>query len=176
MTQTVLSFRLAEPGDASALATLAERTFRDTFALGNNPADLEQHCSASFGADIQLKEIQDPNIVTILTESENRFAGFAQLHLCSPKDCVPSANPCELHRFYVSGEHHGRGLAQVLMQRVLDTAQQTPAQSIWLGVWEENARAITFYQKFGFKVVGNHTFLFGSDPQSDLVMLRDLNS
>ena len=176
MTQTLLSLRLAEPSDASALAALAERTFRDTFTHGNNPSDLEQHCTASFGRDSQLKEIEDPNIVTILAESGNRFEGFAQLHLCSPKECVPTANPCELHRFYVSSKHHGKGLAHVLMQRVLETAQQTSAESIWLGVWEENPRAITFYKKFGFEVVGSHTFLLGSDPQSDLIMLRDVTS
>jgi ribosomal protein S18 acetylase RimI-like enzyme len=45
---------------------------------------------------------------------------------------------------------------------------------MWLGVWEHNPRAIAFYHKHGFVDVGDHVFLLGEDPQTDIIMELDL--
>ncbi|MGV2488753.1 UNVERIFIED_CONTAM: GNAT family N-acetyltransferase, partial [Bacillus mycoides] len=37
-------------------------------------------------------------------------------------------------------------------------------------VWEENHRAIKFYEKNGFKIFGKHDFVLGEDVQTDLLM------
>ncbi|MEL6322107.1 MAG: N-acetyltransferase, partial [Cyanobacteria bacterium J06626_14] len=73
-------------------------------------------------------------------------------------------------------EWHGRGVAHKLMAKILSTASDAGADHIWLGVWEHNPRAIAFYGKYGFRVVGEHTFQFGSDPQRDLVMMAEVNT
>ena len=46
------------------------------------------------------------------------------------------------------------------------------ADALWLGVWGENRRAIRFYEKQGFGVVGRQSFVLGDDEQSDLVLAR----
>lgn len=46
-----------------------------------------------------------------------------------------------------------------------------PGTPIWLGVFTHNTRAIAFYAKSGFRVVGEMTFAMGEDPQRDFVML-----
>ncbi len=61
------------------------------------------------------------------------------------------------------------------MQRALATAKAAGSDRIWLGVWEPNGRALSFYRKFGFQVVGDHPYQFGSDPQRDLVMELELD-
>jgi len=43
---------------------------------------------------------------------------------------------------------------------------------VWLGVWEQNNRALAFYQKFGFKKTGDHIFCVGDDPQRDVILSR----
>jgi RimJ/RimL family protein N-acetyltransferase len=45
---------------------------------------------------------------------------------------------------------------------------------MWLGVWEYNPRAQRFYEKNGFRPVGQHVFQLGSDPQTDLLKQREL--
>ena len=44
--------------------------------------------------------------------------------------------------------------------------------AIWLGVWEENNKAIAFYKRHGFEVFGSHPFKLGGDLQRDLLMKR----
>jgi ribosomal protein S18 acetylase RimI-like enzyme len=82
--------------------------------------------------------------------------------------------PLELWRFYVDQVHHGRGVAQQLMAAVIDAARARGAGTLWLGVWEHNAKAQAFYRKFDFVVVGAHTFVLGSDVQTDRVMARSV--
>jgi ribosomal protein S18 acetylase RimI-like enzyme len=76
----------------------------------------------------------------------------------------------ELHRIYVSSEWQGRGVAQSLMQNALDTAASAGSDLLWLGVWEHNRKAIAFYRKFGFEILGDQPFMLGEDRQRDLIM------
>ena len=78
-------------------------------------------------------------------------------------------------RLYVLREWIGRGVGRELMQACLNEARQAGFRTIWLGVWERNPRAQAFYRKWNFRVVGEHVFQLGSDPQRDLLMERALS-
>jgi ribosomal protein S18 acetylase RimI-like enzyme len=168
------NIRRADPADAAALASLAERIFRDTFATANDPADVELHCARNFSSTVQLREITDPNLVTIVSERGDELIGFAQVRVASRIECVSAKHPTELCRFYVSHRWHGSGAGHELMNEVLDTVARLASDRLWLGVWERNDRAVRFYRKFGFAVVGDHTFVLGHDTQRDLVMAVDV--
>lgn len=166
----MVEVRRAIASDAQALAVLAEQTFRETFASENSAADMEAHCSTNFSADIQAREIQDPGIVTLLAEVQRELAGFAQVRPESSIESVSARYPSELYRLYVSSERHGQGVAQNIMREVLSVAGSVGSDFLWLGVWEHNPKAIAFYRKYGFEVVGDHVFQLGEDSQRDLVM------
>jgi ribosomal protein S18 acetylase RimI-like enzyme len=85
---------------------------------------------------------------------------------------VTGPHPIELWRFYLDAKWHGRGLAQELMTRVLESATELGAETLWLGVWERNPRAIAFYTKVGYIDVGAHTFVVGNDAQTDRILTR----
>jgi diamine N-acetyltransferase len=114
--------------------------------------------------------LQDPGIVTLLVEEDGKAIAYAQLRGDHVPECVTGQAPIELWRFYVAHGFHGRGVAQALMDRVRDEARQRGSKTLWLGVWEHNARARSFYMKCGFADAGKHVFLFGTDPQTDVVM------
>lgn len=169
------TIRLAHPGDAAALADLAERTFREAFTVDNDPGDMELHCTESFSPEIQQQEIEDPDCVTIVAEVENELVAFAQVRLQAPKECVSAEHPSELYRFYVSSPWHGRGIAQEMMREVRAAAARSKSDCIWLGVWEHNPRALAFYRKHGFRIVGDHVFRLGDTSQRDLIMAVGVN-
>lgn len=167
------------PDDAVALSAIAESTFRETFGATNSTADMQAYCVNSFNSEIQRQELADPNMFTLLAESNGRLVGFAQIKFHSTKQCVAAQRPSELYRIYVIGECQGQGLAQQLMHEVIELVHQNSSDRLWLGVWEHNPKAIRFYQKYGFQVVGEHRFQLGNDAQRDLIMAlnlpRDLN-
>lgn len=168
--------RRANPSDAESLAKLAECTFRDTFRVDNVPTNIELHCANNFGADIQRREILDPNCITLLADVDGSLVAFAQVQLRSAKQCVSAKRPSELFRLYVLGDWLGRGIAHDVMAKVLATVANEGADVVWLGVWEQNPRAIAFYRKYGFEVVGDHEFQLGEDIQRDLVMAVDIET
>jgi ribosomal protein S18 acetylase RimI-like enzyme len=170
----VEAIRFAASSDAAALAALAERTFRATFAAGNSAEHMQRHCSHSYGAALQAAEIADPRLRTLLAHRGEALAGFAQLRLQGHAPACVGAGAAEIQRLYVDRPWHGQGVAPALMRVLLSLAAQERAARVWLGVWEHNPRAIAFYEKFGFRVVGEHDFDFGGDLQRDLVMQLQL--
>lgn len=170
----VVTIRTANPQDSASLAAIAEHTFREAFGTDNSLEDLELHCAQNFHAEIQGREIADPQLITLLAEFAGKLVGFAQLRLDKAKSSVHGERPAELNRFYIASEWHGRGVAHDLMRAVLMSASRAGSDCVWLGVWEQNPRAIAFYGKFGFQAVGHHTFMVGRDPQRDLILATDI--
>ena len=168
------SIRQAEERDAASLAELAERTFRDTFAHLNRAEDIDLHCRNSYRESIQAAEIRDPNRTTLVCDVRDGLIAFGQLRWGSAPPCVVATRPAEIQRFYVDGPWRGKGVAQALMASLLDIAMAGGADVTWLGVWERNPRAIAFYSKSGFAVVGEHVFVLGEDPQRDLLLAKRL--
>ena len=169
-----MTIRTATVADAAVLAELARRTFYDTFASTNDPTDMALFLAESYGVDQQTLELNNRDITTLLVEEDGEAVAFAQIRAGHVPDCVSSADPIELWRFYVAHQWHGRGIAQSLMDRVKTEARVRGAKTLWLGVWERNDRARAFYAKCGFTDAGEHLFLFGTDPQTDLVMVAPL--
>lgn len=169
------TIRLATPNDAAALSALGERTFRETFTESNTAADMDAYCAAAFSAEIQARELEDAATVTLVVEHDDRLIAYAQLVTNKTHDAVVAARPIELKRFYVDRAFHGTPLAPELMRALEQRAKEIGADVVWLGVWERNPRAIRFYQKRGFREVGEHIFTVGADPQRDLVMSRHLS-
>lgn len=171
-----VTIRTGTPADAEALAELAARTFRDTFASDNRPEDLACYLAQAYGPGQQGRELADPDITTLLAGTEHALAAYAQLRRGHGPDCVSGESPLELWRFYVAREWHGRGLAHALMRHVEAEAERRGARTLWLGVWERNERALAFYRKCGFTDVGSHVFMVGSDAQTDRIMVRPVTS
>lgn len=166
--------RRAARSDALALATVAERTFRDTFAADNTAEDMALHCGASYGESLQAAEIENPDIVTLLCHNGDEIIGFTQLRWRHATPSVIANMPGEIQRLYVDRAWHGRGVAQRLMRAALDALIERGCDVVWLGVWERNPKAIAFYTKLGFVAVGEHLFTVGQDPQRDVIMARPL--
>lgn len=169
-----VTIRSAEPGDAAVLAELARTTFYDTFASSNDATDMALHLQTAYGVPQQTAELQDAQITTLLVEEGGTAIAYAQVRDHHVPECVTGPAPIELWRFYINRQWHGRGVAAELMARVKDEARGRGARTLWLGVWEKNGRALAFYAKSGFVDVGEHIFLFGTDPQTDRVMAAPL--
>jgi diamine N-acetyltransferase len=171
-----ITIRLAIAADAESLATLAHRTFFETYAPDTDPRDMSLHLARSYSPAIQLAEINDPAMRTLLAIHADSIIGYAQVRLHDPRHaepaCVTGPNAMEIWRFYVDRPWHGQGVAPRLMHDAIELAASLGATSVWLGVWERNPRAIAFYLKCGFQHIGDHQFLFADQLHTDLVMAR----
>ena len=174
-----IRIRSADIGDALRLSRLGASTFRDTFEGTNTPDDLAQYLAEAFTPQRQAAEIEDPGGIVLLAEhpgasGDAELVGYAHVVSGPAPEPVRGRAPLELKRLYVVRAWHGQGAAQALMNAAIDAARARGAQTLWLGVWERNPRAVAFYAKFGFARVGEHTFALGADLQTDWILARSI--
>jgi diamine N-acetyltransferase len=170
-----VTLRRASLDDAALLRALATSTFHDTFAADNTPDDMVRYTLEAFGEGAQQAEIADARNTVWLAERDAEAVGYAMLREGEAPECVPAGDTIEIARLYSVRRWIGAGIGAALMQRCLDDAVARGKRSIWLGVWERNARAIAFYQRWGFEDVGIQSFRLGHDVQTDRVMARVLD-
>ena len=172
--QDVVTVRNATHEDISLLAELSASTFRATFAQDNTPEDMEAYLAENFSEARLRQEVSDPLATFLIAEVSGKPLGYAKLHGGALDASVTGTKPIELVRLYVLPESIGHGVGARLMQECIDTATSRGFETLWLGVWEHNPRAIRFYQKWGFAAVGSHVFRLGNDAQTDLIMQKSL--
>lgn len=173
---TAPTIRKAGPEDAELLAELAHVTFRDTFAdhPKNAPDDLADYMRRAFSREQISFELSDERNIFLLAEIDDEPAGYARIIIDHIEPGITAERPVELNRLYSHQEFLGRGVGQALMNACLEQAKEKDRDVMWLGVWEYNPRALRFYEKNGFRVVGEHVFQLGADAQTDLLMQKDL--
>ncbi len=170
--------RAARREDIEALAALAARTFREAFAGDNAPEDINSYVTESFSAERLRTEFADArNRFLLAFRGEGEApVGYAKLRTGRADPSVKGPAPIELERLYVARNALGRGIGAALMHACLESARNGGYRTLWLGVWDRNARAIAFYERWGFAVVGDHAFRLGSDEQTDLIMERPVDA
>jgi len=169
-----LHIHTATTVDAGSVAELAERTFCEAFAADNSAEDMEAYVGEAFSSDRLEAELgEDANTFLLAFKGNaSRPLGYAKLRAGMVDPSVAGANPLELHRLYVAQTVIGCGVGSALMRACLDTARSGGYQTLWLGVWQHNERAIMFYRKWRFGTVGDRVFRLGSDEQLDFIMAR----
>jgi GNAT superfamily N-acetyltransferase len=166
----MVSVRVADIRDVAVLEELGRRTFHDTFAAHNTPADMAAYLAEAFAAGRVAAEIGEPGAVYLVAETPAAVVGFARLAPETPPACVTGPTPVRLVKLYVSAAAIGSGVGAALMRAGIGWAKAAGYRSLWLGVWEHNHRARTFYERWGFVPVGVETFRLGSDDQTDVLM------
>ena len=168
--------RQAVPEDAKLLTDLAYTTFWDAFAHHpkNAPDDLNHYMRQAFNQEQITAELADAKNIFLIAEIGDEAAGYSKIIIDNIEPGITAERPVELSRLYSHQKHLGQGVGQRLMEACFKRARAEDRDVMWLGVWEYNPRAQRFYEKNGFRVVGSHVFLLGKDPQTDLLMQREI--
>jgi len=171
-TDTSITTRQATPADAALLASFAATAFTDSFAADNSPESMALYMEKAFGEDIQRAELADPKRTVFFAEQDGEVVGYTMLRDGPVPAAVGDDDALEIERLYSVKRKIGTGVGATLMRRAIDEATARGKRTLWLGVWERNPRAISFYLRWGFVDVGSQAFMLGNDRQGDLIMAR----
>jgi diamine N-acetyltransferase len=179
----VTIIREATAADAAQLAALAAVTFPLACPPGTLPEDIRGFLATQLSAARFAEYIADPSRVVLTAEDDGELVAYSMLVAEEPADpqvaAALTATPSvELSKCYVHPDHHGQGLSHALMQASIDWAGRErngrTAVVLWLGVNQQNARAIAFYGKSGFRRVGTKHFTVGAVTHDDFILARPL--
>ncbi|VUC36270.1 unnamed protein product [Clonostachys rosea] len=174
--KTSAKLRPATLQDAAQVSKLGASVFSTTFGHSVTPTQLQSYLDEAYSIEATIKDLSDPNKDMVVAETdEGAVVGFALLTRGSSEPCVEDvSDKVELQRIYVDKSCHGTGLGKRLALELEKTAREQGFKHIWLGVWEDNHIAQKFYERLGYKVVGDHDFDIGGDIQTDHIMIKDL--
>lgn len=160
--------------DAAALQKIALEIFSETFKDYNSPENLQKYLDEKFSIDKLTKELNNPYSSFYFAQLGEEVIGFLKTNMGNAQTELKDLNAFEVERIYVLPAFHGKKVGQLLMDKAIEQAGKTTCSYIWLGVWEENYRAIRFYTKNGFSKFDTHIFKLGDDEQTDWMMKREL--
>jgi diamine N-acetyltransferase len=172
---TNLNIKKVTLTDLDQLQKIGRQTFYDTFIAVNTEENVKKYLDESFSIEKLNAELNDRNAEFYFAAINDNIIGYLKVNFGPSQTELKDDKAMEIERIYVIREFHGKKAGQLLFDKAVEIAHQKKAEYIWLGVWEKNIRAITFYRKNGFVEFDKHTFKLGDERQTDLMMKIDLN-
>ncbi|UQD56578.1 GNAT family N-acetyltransferase [Flavobacterium sp. K5-23] len=166
----IIEIKKASLSDLDLLRTISINTFIETFSDVNSVENMDNYVRDNFNTEQLTSELLNPDSHFYLATIENETLGYLKLNFGKAQTEIINEQAMEIHRIYVLQEFHGKKLGPLFMEQALLIANQKNVDYIWLGVWEENHRALNFYKKNGFVEFDSHVFTLGDDQQTDLLM------
>src|SRR6056300_962182 len=157
------------------LQKLSVQTFVETFGAQNTKADMQAYLNSQMSTSQLKKELEHAHSDFYFAYHKDRLAGYLKLNFESAqRETVGNGTAFEVERIYLLNDFQRQGLGKILFEKALALGIEKGYRKLWLGVWEHNTSALAFYKKLGLTVFDKHTFVLGSDSQTDLLMKLDL--
>ena len=156
--------------DLETLRNLSIQTFKETFEEVNTEEDMQKYLLENLSIEKLKSELENPNSEFYFAENNDEILGYLKLNFKDAQTEKLEENHFEIERIYVLKAFLGQKIGQILFDKAIEIGREKNLEYVWLGVWEENHRAIRFYGKNGFEIFGKHDFVLGEDVQTDLLM------
>ena len=164
----------AKDKDFSLLADLGRESFLESHGRSASPEDIDTYAKENYTVEVFKKEISDPKNIYHIIYCDDQPAGYSKIVFNVPHSNIPLENVTKLERIYLLEKFYGLKLGFELFKFNLELSKKNDQAGMWLYVWKENKRAISFYEKTGFKIIGSHDFKISethSNPNHQMILL-----
>ena len=142
--------------DLETLRYLSIQTFKETFEEVNTEEDMQKYLDENLSLERLKSELENLDSEFYFIENENKNLGYLKLNFENAQTEKVEENYFEIERIYVLKAFLGQKIGQILFDKAIEIGREKNLEYVWLGVWEENHRAIKFYEKNGFEIFGKH--------------------
>jgi ribosomal protein S18 acetylase RimI-like enzyme len=172
--ETRVEVRKVKESELSFLREMAIQTFRETFGFDNTETQLEDYFNASYTPSNFIAEYEDDETDTFFLIKGDEKVGFLKVSWGSAQTESLLDDAFEIQRIYILKEYQGQGFGKVFFEFALQKAVDSGHEWAWLGVWEKNYRAQSFYKRYGFEKFAEHSFPVGEKIDTDWLLKKSL--
>jgi len=158
----------------AALQQIGRHTFEETFAESNSAENMSIYLEEAYSNEKLSAELNDPNSFFYFAMLDEKVIGYLKLNMGGSQTELKDNDALEIERIYVLKDFHGKKVGQLLFDKAITIAKKQQVAYVWLGVWEENKRALQFYTKNRFVEFDQHVFVLGNEAQTDIMMKLEL--
>lgn len=162
--------------EITQLQKIGRQTFQETFSDPNSEENMQKYLDESFSTEKLSAELNNKDSEFYFATLENNVIGYLKVNFGASQTELKDDKALEIERIYVLKEFHGKKVGQLLYDKAIEIARQKNNDYVWLGVWINNIKAISFYKKNGFVEFDKHIFKLGNDEQIDIMMKLKLNT
>lgn len=170
----VISVKEATIHDAETISRLATETFYETYSWHNTAENMKEYTETHFNLAQTKNELKQEGTYFFLVNVGAEVIGYAKLRSVDDPPELKGLRHIEIERIYVQKQHQNKKAGYALIKKCIEKGREIKLDTIWLGVWEKNTKALAFYEKVGFKKFGIHNFQLGDDVQNDHLVKYDL--
>lgn len=161
--------------DLERLQEISIETFNDTFKDQNSPENMNAYLERALNLKQLESELSNISTQFFFIYFNNEVSGYLKVNTDDAQTEEMGDESLEIERIYIRNKFQKQGLGKYLLNKAIKIAMERNKKKIWLGVWEKNENAITFYKKMGFIHTGAHSFYMGDEKQIDFIMIKSIN-
>ncbi len=148
----------ASEKDFKLLTDIGRLSFMESHGNAGKTTDINIYLNKNYNHDSFKAELSDPENIYYIIYHDKKLAGYSKILFNIPHSHIQEKNVTKLERLYLLEEFYGLGLGFELFEFNLELSKQQKQAGMWLFVWKGNPRAVRFYEKAGFKVIGSYDF------------------
>jgi len=156
--------------EVDQLRQIAIKTFVDSYAHLNDPTSFQEYISNAFGIEKLTLEMQNEESFYYFVLLEDDIVGYLKLNVGSSQTEDYNEDYLEVERIYLDVQYQRKGIGERMIKFAIQKGIEFQKSKIWLGVWDQNPKAVLFYKRMGFEKTGSHIFKFGDEDQMDFIM------
>lgn len=159
---------------AEILAEIGRQTFIESHGHSASSADIAAYVNEKYTADVFRQELENTGHLYHTIYYGQQAAGYSKIIMNCGHENIAFSNITKLERLYLLKDYYDLKLGLQLMEYNIRLSKENNQKGIWLFVWKENDRALRFYQKYGFQIVGSHDFRISvhhSNPNHQMLLL-----
>lgn len=168
------NIRQATYADLCEIQKLAKESFEVTYRETIAPHLLAPYIEKNFSTEQLKSELADDNNTFLVSCDGAQIIGYLKLRDGENPDSMANKNPLEIERIYADPTRKRQGIGSTLIGAAVAEAKAKDRDSLWLGVFQKNTSAVSFYQAKGFEIAGTTIFVMDGEEQDDYIMVMDI--
>jgi ribosomal protein S18 acetylase RimI-like enzyme len=156
--QAMISITRANAAEYQTIADIGRISVTEAHRGSCPDEDLNSFIEKNYNGEAIGAELNDKNNIYHIICWDGEPAGFSKIILNAAHADIQQKNVTKLDRIYLLSNFFNRKLGLELLKFNIDLSKSHNQSGIWLYTWTGNERAINFYKKNGFVIIGSHDF------------------
>jgi diamine N-acetyltransferase len=154
----MISVIKATEGDHDSIARIGKISIAESHRGSCSEEDMNTFLESHYNSDAIIKDLNDPDNIYHTINYNSKPVGFSKILLNSKHSGIVAKNVTKLDRIYLLKEYYGLKLGFQLLNFNIQLSKNNNQSGMWLYTWIGNDRAIGFYLKAGFTIIGSHKY------------------
>lgn len=154
----MVSITQATEKDSDSIVGIGKVSVEESHRGSSSAEVMNEFLERNYNNDTIRKELSDINNIYHIVRYNDQPAGFSKIIFNDRHPGIALENVVRLDRIYLLKEFYGLKLGLELLNFNIELSKKNDQSGMWLYAWIGNTRAIDFYLKAGFTVIGSHQY------------------